>query len=174
MGRRTSPLTFLVLLALVAGFLPANAQILSKGSVVTLRSFNYPNRGLAPQNEASQILLPLQSSLFTSQLEWVQLVPGLDGRKTTVSLQSTTHDNTYWRHQNFLVYAQDFDGSQMFRKDASFRIVACLADEGAYSFESVNYPGYFLRHQGFVLKLHLNDGTELFRLDSTFFFNLVV
>jgi len=65
MGRRTSPLTFLVLLALVAGFLPANAQILSKGSVVTLRSFNYPNRGLAPQNEANQILLSLQSSLFT-------------------------------------------------------------------------------------------------------------
>jgi len=47
------------------------------------------------------------------------------------------------RHRNYEIWLDSFDGNDLIRKDATFRLVPGLADNDAYSFESINYPGFF-------------------------------
>jgi len=58
------------------------------------------------------------------------------------------------RHRNFEIWNDRFDGSDLNKKDASFKVVAANNNKPGYvSFESVNYPGYFLRHSDYKLFL---------------------
>ncbi|MBX7548974.1 AbfB domain-containing protein [Streptomyces sp. NPDC004232] len=79
----------------------------------------------------------------------------------------TTSDGGYLRHRNFLLRAEQDDGTALFRQDATFcpRPSPC---PGATMLESVNYPGRFLRHQNFRLKLDPYQNTDLYRADSAF------
>jgi hypothetical protein len=84
-----------------------------------------------------------------------------------VSFESLNYPGHYLRHQDFRLKLQKFDGSQLFRQDATFMMVPGLADGSWSSFESVNYPGHYIRHRNF--HLYLEKGTDdLFRKDATF------
>ena len=54
------------------------------------------------------------------------------------------------------------------RQDATFQIVAGLANSSCYSLQSVNYPGYYLRHYDFVLTLQQNSDSAMYAGDATF------
>ena len=63
---------------------------------------------------------------------------------------------------------QRYDGSELFRKDASFYQRSGLARAG-YSYEAVNLPpGHFIRHSNYQLWVARNDNSPLFRQDASF------
>jgi hypothetical protein len=101
------------------------------------------------------------------------LAPSLSDAQGISSFRSLNFGDHYIRHRLFLghldrIVARDTLG----RKDASFRIVAGLANPQCRSFESVNYPNHFLRHQGFRLKLAPRAEDQLFKDDATFCFRM--
>ncbi|MFJ1970549.1 AbfB domain-containing protein [Streptomyces sp. NPDC087903] len=62
-------------------------------------------------------------------------------------------DGGYLRHRDFVLRSERYDGSTLFRQDATFCAVSSASFPGAVMLESVNYPGRFLRHQNFGLRL---------------------
>jgi len=83
------------------------------------------------------------------------------------SLESLNYPGEYIRHRDSLGEKTTVV-SELDKKDATFKVVAGLADGNCISLEARNYPGYFLRHQDYRVKLHRNDGSQLFRQDATF------
>lgn len=84
-----------------------------------------------------------------------------------VSFSSNNFPDRYIRHRNFLGYLEPI-GDDLGRKDATYKLVAGLANRNCTSFESVNFPGHFLRHENFRLKLARRINQKLFREDATF------
>jgi hypothetical protein len=83
------------------------------------------------------------------------------------SLRSANFPDRYVRHRDNLAYI-DPVSTALDRSDATFTVVAGLANANCYSFESVNVPGSFLRHNNMRLVLAGNDGSAIFRADATF------
>lgn len=55
------------------------------------------------------------------------------------------NSNKFVRHANFTTWHHPNDGSQLFKEDASWKIVPPLCGKPGYvSFEAVNYPNYYL------------------------------
>ncbi|WP_158851305.1 glycoside hydrolase family 43 protein [Saccharothrix deserti] len=86
------------------------------------------------------------------------------------SLRSANVTDRYLRHRDNLAYVDPLSSSSALndRRDATFNIVAGLANSNCYSFQSVNFPGYYLRHNNMRLALNNNDGSAVFRADATF------
>ncbi|WDZ93436.1 AbfB domain-containing protein [Nocardiopsis sp. HUAS JQ3] len=87
------------------------------------------------------------------------------------SLRVTTpgHTDRYVRHRDALGFTEPVDGdsSDLLKQDATWRIVAGLADDACYSLESRNHPGEYLRHRESRVYREAPDGSELFRRDAT-------
>ena len=85
-----------------------------------------------------------------------------------VSFESVNYPGTYLRHQNFRVKQQRYDGSELFRNDASFYQRSGLGTAG-HSYEAVNVPGgFYIRHSNYQLWIARNDNSQLFRQDASF------
>lgn len=86
------------------------------------------------------------------------------------SLQSANYPTRYVRHRDNLGSVEEVNPSSTVtaRRDATFQIVAGLANSACYSIQSVNRPGSYLRHYDFVLTLRQNDGSATFAGDATF------
>jgi len=103
-----------------------------------------------------------------------KMVPGLTN-PSDASLFSFEHveapHNFYLRHAGFVLHLHQNDGSDLFKKDATFKKVPGLADNGqraGVSFESVNYPGNFIMNNNGVLRISRNDGSPAFKNAATF------
>jgi len=96
----------------------------------------------------------------------IKVVEGLAGGGT-VSLQSASNSNMYFRHKNGLLYLESNDGSDLFKWDASFGPVAGLSDPGKTSLHAVNYVQGFLRHKDGRIHLDDWDGSSLMASDAT-------
>jgi hypothetical protein len=83
------------------------------------------------------------------------------------SLQSHNAPDRFVRHRDFLGELEPVT-TDVDRRDATFKIVAGLADSSCVSFESLNGPTYYLRHSDFRIRLDPFTETELFRADATF------
>jgi len=98
-----------------------------------------------------------------------RLTPG-----SFISINATTACCTtfYIRHDdgdNRVTIAKINAGSSGRAKaDATWLVLAGLADSVCISFESVNHPGHYLRHFDFELYLERNDGSSQFARDATF------
>lgn len=88
------------------------------------------------------------------------------------SLRTVTPGVTdrYLRHQGGLGFTEVVTAGSpaLLKQDASWKVVAGLADAGCLSFEAVNQPGSFLRHAGNRLRIDAGDGSDAFRQDATF------
>jgi hypothetical protein len=104
------------------------------------------------------------SSAATRRAASFTVVPGL-AQPDCYSFATT--DGTYLRHRDFVLRADRADGSDLFRKDATFCPRASRRS-GAVRLESVNYPGSFLRHRDFQLRLDRSENSRSFRADSAF------
>ncbi|WP_436531541.1 sigma-70 family RNA polymerase sigma factor [Actinoplanes sp. HUAS TT8] len=76
-------------------------------------------------------------------------------------------DGGYLRHSSWRLRLNPYDGSKLFRGDATFcpkpgRIA------GSFMLESSNYPGWFLRHRGDELWVDQIDGSAAFLADGSF------
>ena len=62
----------------------------------------------------------------------------------------------------------DATSSGSLKQDATFRVVAGLADASCYSFESRSFPGHYLRHFKLRLRSDPRDGSVSFDQEATF------
>ncbi len=62
----------------------------------------------------------------------------------------------------------DATSSATLKQDATFQVVAGLADASCYSFESRSFPGHYLRHFKFRLRNDPRDGSVSFDEEATF------
>jgi Alpha-L-arabinofuranosidase B (ABFB) domain len=89
----------------------------------------------------------------------------------SVSLQVTTAGltNRFVRHTNGLAFTEVVSASSdaTLKADASWKVVAGLADASCYSFQSVNFPSDFLRHTNSRVVKASNDNSPLFKADAT-------
>ena len=148
---------------------------------ISLQSTNFPDRFIRHQNflgELSQIQSDLDRQDATF---WIS-----DGAKfgSMVMLRSSNFPLHVLRHQDFRLKLHEYNpplipppelGSprsetpeeQLLREDASFFLVAGLADSASVSFQSFNFPDRFIRHRDFHLFVESAD-SDLARRDATF------
>ena len=90
---------------------------------------------------------------------------------STRSLQVTTlgFANRFLRHTGDLGFTDVVNASSAdaLKQDASWKVVAGLADKNCYSFESVNAPGSYLRHAYYRVRLDKGENSPLFNNDAT-------
>jgi hypothetical protein len=99
--------------------------------------------------------------------------PGLSETPDSVSLESANYPGHYLRHQDYRLVLQRDDGSNLFRKDATFLVrqpALSAGNPNAVSLASVNHPGHFIRHQQNRLWLARPDAgnTATFSDDASF------
>ncbi|WP_398577234.1 AbfB domain-containing protein [Stigmatella hybrida] len=80
------------------------------------------------------------------------------------------YTNRYLRHIDSVANTAVVDGASAatLKQDATFRLVAGLAESSCYSFESRNFPGQYLRHNSNWVRKDARDGSALFDQDATF------
>ncbi len=83
------------------------------------------------------------------------------------SLRSQNVTDRYVRHRNSLGYVEAVSTATD-RSDATFTVVAGLANGNCYSLRAVNAGGQYLRHDNYRLRLAADNGTAGFRSDATF------
>ncbi|WP_460064329.1 AbfB domain-containing protein [Streptomyces sp. YKOK-I1] len=130
----------------------------------SVRSVNYPDRYWHLSSGLVK-LDPLRGSESREDSTFT-VVKGL----TDSSCYSfKTDDGRYLRHRNFVLRADSYDGSSLFKQDATF-CARSSSYSGAVMLESVNYPGRYLRHKDFQVRLDTYQNSELYRADSAFRF----
>ena len=134
----------------------------------SFESVNYPGYFVRHRLALGEISrLDPASMLDRRDASWI-VRPALSGISGAVSFESVNYPGTYLRHQIFRVKQQRYDGSELFRRDASFYQRSGLGSAG-YSYEAVNLPpGHFIRHSNYQLWVASNDNTPLFRQDASF------
>jgi Alpha-L-arabinofuranosidase B (ABFB) domain/Glycosyl hydrolases family 43 len=83
------------------------------------------------------------------------------------SLQSVNATGRYVRHRDYLAYVEPVSTATD-RQDATFTVVAGLANSACVSFRSANFPTRYLRHYNFRVRLDVNSGDATFARDATF------
>lgn len=131
----------------------------------SVQAVNYPDRYWHFSDSAGRLdQVSSGSSDETRQDSTFTLVPGL-ANSDCVSF--STGDGGYVRHRDFRLRTDRHDGSELFKKDATF-CPRPSSYSGAVMLEAVNYPGRFLRHRNFQLRLDRYEHSDLYRADSAF------
>lgn len=137
-------------------------------NVVSLQSFNYRTFFIRHRNYLGEIS-PV-SSLLDRRDGTFRMVEGLsNAAQGFVSFESVNYPRYFLRHENFELKLHHYADNQLFRDDATFRMVPGLANPSWFSFESHNFPGHYIRHQNY--RLHIGDVANAdiyFREDATF------
>jgi hypothetical protein len=158
-----------------ATFCPRPA--LDGGGGVSLESKNFPNHFLRHMNSELWLYQLENTTGFRADASWAPS-PGwwrssvLLNLGTWNSLRVLTpgFDNRYIRHLDNLGFTEIVNASStaVLKADATWRVVAGLADPSCYSFESRNFAGQFLRHMSSRLRKDPQENTDIFRQDATF------
>lgn len=144
---------------------PSKAEIVRVAArSVTFESYNYPGHYLRHQDGVANLTFTqsapdLQDASYT-------IVPGLAG--SGISFRSVNFPDRYLRHAWGRLRLNTYDGTDLFKADATFLPTEGLADRSLVSFESLNYRGAYLRHRNgeFWLDPFVED--QLYRSDATF------
>lgn len=127
-----------------------------------LRSTNYPALVVRAIGGLGMLAAPqgLGDALFVPRA-------GL-ADPSCVSLEARNAPGWYLRHQNFRIVLQPFDGSGIFRSDATWCPEPGLSGTGV-SLRSLNYPGHYMRHRNYELWLdQFEPVSPLYRADASF------
>ncbi|WP_033317896.1 AbfB domain-containing protein [Streptomyces yerevanensis] len=138
---------------------PAKPPASSRKSV---RAVNYPDRYWHFSDGTGR--LDQVNSDEARRDSTFKLVPGL---ADSGCVSFSTGDGSYVRHRDFRLRTDRHDGSELFKKDATF-CPRPSSYSGAVMLEAVNYPGSFLRHRNFQLRLERYEHSNLYRADSAF------
>ena len=147
--------------AAVAAAVPLAPGTLYSGSTISLRATTAccTNRYLRDLNgrEITSVVTSFSSGSEKVDASWV-VRPGL-ADSSCVSFESRSRAGTFLRHSNFQLYRQSFDGTALFRADATFCPRPGRSGTGT-SFASYNFPTKFLRHFDNALFLAGNGGSN--------------
>lgn len=138
--------------------------------LVRFRSSNYPNHYARHCNYTLQINPNTdKSDLYLKDSTFKLTMPAISGDGNFVSLESVNFPNYYVRHCGFRIRIDPRQETQLYKDDASFKMVAALnGRQGYISFESRNYPGRFIRHRNFQLWLDPYSNAQLYKDDASF------
>lgn len=136
----------------------------------SFRSLNYPDRYIRHRLSLGYVDRIVANDKLGRKDATFKLVPGLAGRCR--SFESVNYPDHFLRHQNFRLNLAKRSDDQLFKEDATFCVVAGLANSQGRSFESVNFPKHYIRHSNFELWLGKSDGSRLFKQDATFIISL--
>ena len=164
---------FSQLVKLIAGH-PIAAALVA-GTVVTgavATTTTWPTSTPSPTTIAASSAAPRISATRSAAAgpAPVQPTPAATATLTIgrVSLEAANRAGTYVATTDtygFLISAGPDSGSQT-RQQATFEVVAGLADAACFSFRLPD--GRYLRHSSWRLRVYANDGSQLFRGDVTF------
>jgi hypothetical protein len=144
---------------------------------LSLESYNFPGHYVRHINAEVWLHAFQDTAGFRADASWA---PATGWWRSSVVLQpgqwhsmrvlTPGFDNRYIRHAGGLGYTEvvNAGSAQLLKLDATWRIVAGLADASCYSFESRNYPGEFLRHAGSRVRRDPLANSDLYRQDATF------
>lgn len=141
------------------------SPLVTVGDISTVTPSATPAEPSAPSS-ASPKRLPTASKLpvkVISKPSPTSLRAGTDQ-----SIRSVNNSGEYVRHRNGFGYLEAItaQSSATVKQDATFRVVAGLADSRCFSFIATG--NRYLRHYAFRIQLNANDGTALFAEDATF------
>jgi len=132
------------------------------GDGVTLVSQNYPDKRWNVRNDE-------EVGIDDSAYSRIRVVPALTGDAGAVSFEDASQPGSYLRHAGFVMRRHQFDGSELFKQDASFWPCPALTGaNGHLSYKSSNYPDRFICHRGFRLLIEPSEGSDLHRNDASF------
>ena len=97
--------------------------------------------------------------------------PALDGTPGANSFEAIHLPGFFLRHKDFKILLDRDDGSDLFKRDASFIGMdqrMARAPMNQWQLQSTNIGNHYLRHSNFQLILSPNDGSEQFTQDSSF------
>ncbi|QRN98978.1 AbfB domain-containing protein [Archangium violaceum] len=155
----------------------ARAALDGSSLYVSLESKNKPGFYLRHRNGEVWVDALENTTSFRQDATWAVADPWWKSNANVPvgsfqSFQVTTpnYTNRYLRHSDSLGFTEVVDGASTatLKQDATFKLVAGLAESSCYSFESRNYPGQYLRHAGSRIRKDARDGTALFDQDATF------
>ena len=150
---------------------PFDYKIIVNLEKVSMQSYNFPSRFIRSKNIKKPIdpvyITYINSKLDKNESTFV-MVPGLAEDVGGVSFKSLYYPGYYLRHRRFKLEIGRYDGSDLFREDATFKIKPGLADNQYISLESFNYPKYYIRHYFYRLYLHKKSSSSLYKKDATF------
>jgi hypothetical protein len=140
-----------------------NNGTLTPGAAISLRATTsgYTTRYIRHQNGnvITSVISSSSSALDKSDATWT-VRQGL-ASSSCFSFESRNYPGYFMRHQNFVVYRQQNDGSSLFASDATF--CAQTGKSGSNtSFASYNYPTRFLRHYNNTVYIASNGGSNAF------------
>jgi hypothetical protein len=127
---------------------------------VSFEAINYPGYFLEDQSGQINLVKNDGSSGFAGYATFVPQT-GLTGQNTSFAVYAD--QTVYLRHQNFVLYAQSWDGSDQFRKDATFSVRPALSVNApspglltvgnTIGLQPGNFPTYLVRHSNFVARI---------------------
>ncbi len=144
---------------------------LEKSGQVALQSFNYPDHFIRHRNFVGEVT-PIGTDMDRKDATF-RVIPGLAEQEYPslqgeyISLQSVNYPGYYLRYHDGMIKLHKYRDEELFKKNATFRLVPGLANRAWSSFESLHYPGFYVRHKNFKLYLERGD-SDLSRKDATF------
>ncbi|GMH77997.1 hypothetical protein TL16_g07620 [Triparma laevis f. inornata] len=130
---------------------------------IILKSFNYPKHCWATTG-------PEEVRIESKCRDEYVPVPGLTGEPNTISFRSKCGEDTFLRHCGYWLRSHKNNGSDLFKKDATFFVRKGLVgvDEGYISFESTNFRGQYICHRSYKLRIDHSSDSDLHRKDASF------
>ncbi len=160
----------ILLLSLLVSALPtllANGAASADSQYCLIESYSDPGYFLNP--ESFLIELSPTTTAWDKLSSTFEIVPGLAGSDNGfISIASISFPGHYLRHEDQTLKLEFMEQGQLFKEEASFKIIPGLADPNAFSFESYDYPGYYLRHRNSQLYLEHDNESEIFKKEGTF------
>lgn len=132
------------------------------GDVLRFESYNLAGQFIRHYDYAGRVeanITVIDDSRFIER-------PGL-ADPNEVSYESVNYPGYYLKHHAYKIVLKKYDGSSLFRADATFKKVAGLADASAVSLQSYNFPTRYIRHYSNELRIDPISSTQE-KQDATF------
>lgn len=139
------------------------------GSSVSLQATTsgYTDRYIAHSGSTvnTQVVSSSSSTTLKQQASWT-VQTGL-GNSACYSFESIDTPGSYLRHNNFVLYLNDDDGTKQFSEDATFCPQSGLSGTGS-SIRSWNYPTRYFRHYENSLYIASDGGVQEFDATNSY------
>lgn len=152
-----------------------------RAGFVSIEASNFPNFFWRHENGLTKIVARQDSQLYKDDSTFkivsaLSVSPDPNPPVITkpevgklISFVSSNYNGYYLRHASFQAWINPFIEQELYRKDATFKVVPALNNrDGYFSFESVNYPGFFLKHTNVLIFISKFEGTLNFKEESSF------
>ncbi|TDD59293.1 beta-galactosidase [Kribbella antibiotica] len=121
----------------------------------------YTNRVLRHRESLAQTDVVDAGSALADRQDSTFVVRAGLAESTCYSLESVNFPGQYLRHSNYRLQKATSDGSDTFRRDATFCAQPPLAGgAGNVSLQSINYPSYYVRHSSELVYIATASGAN--------------